>query len=257
MLWLSSEQQSYFWKHLWGDVVHALLVTHRTAAARQDSSQLNRSRMKMKVTKKSNGVKQNGSMAYRQEGTYWSGQGAQRLFNARWSLCKKNTERRKKNSNKTKIQTTCQQSTWEIWDMKGWVRGWHCRAESEAKIRMNWLKGLNKVQPMWNHVVLHYIHIPADWIRNQNEINVLNDSFICGCLCPTVPYNVVSWWLFRRRLILKSNVQECRMEATQFVTVQLLNRLPETSMRACSTIISNKIQWFSNMHTVALWKFYI
>lgn len=102
--WLSPEQQPYFWKRFRGDAVHALLVTHRTATPQQDSRKLNSSRMKMKVMKKSSGVKLNGSMEYRQEGTYWSGQGAQRLFSARWSLCVKNTERRKKNNNNKKYK---------------------------------------------------------------------------------------------------------------------------------------------------------
>lgn len=59
----------------------------------------------MKVTKKSRVVKQNGSMADRQERTYWSGQGVQQLFSTWWRLCKKMTERRKKNNNNKKNNT--------------------------------------------------------------------------------------------------------------------------------------------------------
>lgn len=145
VFWLRSEQQSYFWKRLRGDVLHALLVTHRTAAAQQDSGQPNRSRMKMKVMKKSGGVKQNGSMAYRQEGTYWSRQGGHSgssVHGAR-KILEGETKTKKK-----KYRQHANNRHWETWDMMGWIRGWHCRAGSEAKKRINRLEGF-KCSAVW------------------------------------------------------------------------------------------------------------
>ena len=80
ILGLNSAGRPCLSKPLRYDALHALLVNHRTTESQQGRSQLNRSLMK--VMRKSSGEKQNGSMAYRQQGTYWSRQGAQDLLRA-------------------------------------------------------------------------------------------------------------------------------------------------------------------------------